>query len=684
MLATQTILIVEDDPATRMMLSAALKKQDYNVQSAENGREGVELFQQIQPDLVLMDMMMPELDGLGAIKAIRANEGDLKTPIFMLTAADAVEDIERAFQAGATDFITKPIKWPLLGARLRYTFRAQQMANELQIAQMQAQRAQKMARLGFWRWEIGNDHLEWSSDIESFIGLKPEQINNITALLSYIDADDQNRVKTAFDAAHEDQEQIDLEFRIHHRQQTRIVHLLGTQADADAPQMEGAFQDITQTREAELLAEHLALHDELTGLPNRKLFLATLRKRIEQAQSQPEETRFAVVSFDINRFTRINDALGVKTGDRVLRQMGRMIRQHISADADLARVDGDEFAVILPTADTEAMRVNSEIILAESTKPLLKDHQEVFATLSAGLAVFPDNGHCAESLLQAAAEAQKIASSQGRHLGTAESIPKSSAEELLRLEHDLRQTLANHCDQFHLVYQPQIALPDEQVIGVEALVRWIHPELGFIPPPKFIGILEELGLIGQLSEWVLSTACQQQQAWKQAGFDLEMSVNISPLEFQDPDLNDRLERITQQSGINRQRLKLEITESVAMQDPSETIELLRQWRQAGFKIAVDDFGIGYSSLEYLLRFPLDTIKIDRAFIKDLVETPGDRAIVRAVTVMAQHLQLATIAEGVETQRQRDYLDAIGIHQLQGYLYAKPLPAEELLNFLRAR
>lgn len=683
MQTTQSILVVEDDLSTRMLITSILGKQGYRLLEAADGQEGLEVFRRERPDLVLMDVMMPRLDGFAACLAMREAESVPGTPVIMLTAADATADVERAFESGATDFITKPINWPLLAARLRYALRARRTSLELQRTRLRQSHAQKIARLGFWAWHADSDRLEWSADLPELTGLRPEQVAQLAGLLAHVHPDDRARLAQAMEVMRTALSRLDLEVRLPQAEGgMRVLHLVAepNPTPGAAQLFEGAWQDVTQVRETEQMVQHLALHDSLTGLPNRKLFLRQLEAAIERARHEGQGV--AMVLLDINRLGRINDALGMKAGDLVLARVAHALQQGLPGEIHVARLDGDEFALLVPHNDLERVRAKTDAALARASQPISLDGESLFASLTAGIALFPQHAGNAEEMIQAAQDARQLARLQGMPLSVARPASSDTVTEL-KLEFALRAALEEDFRQFHLVYQPQMQLSDNRIVGVEALIRWEHPEIGLVPPPRFIPIMEELGLINALGEWILRSACRQLRAWQDAGIFLQMSINLSPRQFQDSRLSEILAAAVRDAGVQPRHIKLEITESVAMQDPQGTIEQLRGWRAQGFQIAIDDFGIGYSSLEYLLRFPLDTIKIDRAFVKDIVASPSDRAIVRAVTVMAQSMGLATVAEGVETQRQQDYLDAIGVTQIQGYLFGKPMRADELARFYLA-
>ncbi|MFO7808690.1 putative bifunctional diguanylate cyclase/phosphodiesterase [Guyparkeria sp.] len=674
------VLVVEDDIPTRMLIRGILRKNGYAFLEADNGREGVEAFTRHVPDLVLMDVMMPEMNGFEACQAIRKLESVPGTPIIMLTSADATSDITEAFDSGATDFITKPINLPLLTARLRYAWRARCDSAALQRARLQQINAQKIARLGFWDWRVDSGHIEWSESLEALTGIAAEHMDTPEKLCSRTRGEDTRRLRDAFQVAENNGTRFDIEIRLAIQGDNPLVLHLVAEPDSDpsgALVYQGAFKDLTAIRQTETLVQHVKLHDQLTSLPNRKMLLHQLYAEIDRGARG-----VGLVVLDINRFGRLNDALGIQAGDQILKIVAGRMKQVLPREVEIARLDGDQFALTFPHNDLKRIRGSTEVFLAEISRPSNVADQTVFLSMTGGIALAPQHAGNAEGLVQAAQEAQQSARRTGEPLAVAESTPDDQATRILKLEFALREAVQAGFAQFHLVYQPQMLLADNAVIGVEALIRWEHPDLGLIPPPQFIPMLEEMGLISELGDWILREACQQQRAWREQEIRVLMGVNLSPRQFQDARLPEILDSAISAAGISPEHLKLEITESTAMQDPKGTIAQLHQWREQGFKIAIDDFGIGYSSLEYLLRFPLDTVKIDRAFVKKIVHEPSDRAIVRAITVMAQSMGLETIAEGVETQRQQDYLDAIGVDQIQGYLLGRPMKHEEFARFYR--
>ena len=674
------LLVVDDDQTTRMLVHKIMSRQGYDIILAENGAEALAAFQSARPDLVLMDVMMPVMDGFEACRQIREIEQDESTPVLMLTSADDMEAIERAFTVGASDFITKPINWPLLSARLRYALRGGQLNRELRRNRLQQTAARQIARLGFWEWQLEGNRLRWSGELQNMLGIEPSQLATVDALIERVHPDDKQRVRHGFSVAPLAGGRLDLELRLQSGGQDHVVRIIGERGlqGMDQAIVFGAFQDMTETRRTEALVDYLALHDDLTGLANRRMFIRQAREILIDVAAREDES-LLIGWIDLARFHRHNDALGEAAGDVLLTMVAKRLRMLVGEENRLARVGGDEFAVLLRTHNDHGAIHRFENLLESLNYPFTVDQHETFISYTAGIASYPAHGADAEQLLVLAQDAQRTARLHGKQLMLASVAEDRQASKVLDTERALRRALENQ--EFYLDYQPQMDLRSGQICGVEALLRWRHPTLGVVPPIQFIPLLEESGLIVQVGKWVLDEACRQASEWQRKGLQLRVGINISPQQFQDEQLYAQVVKAARSASVVPSSIELEITESLAMQDPERSIELLERFRKLGFNIAIDDFGIGHSSLEYLLRFPLAAIKIDRAFVTNITTKQADRAIVRAVTAIGQTLGLKIIAEGVETLRQCDFIEALGVTEIQGYLIGKPVSPQVLENVI---
>jgi len=438
--------------------------------------------------------------------------------------------------------------------------------------------------------------------------------------------------------------------------------------------------DITAQKAAEDRLEHMATHDTLTGLPNRELLRDRLR--VSLAQARRRRTQVAVMFLDLDRFKFINDTLGYTEGDRLLREVARRLTAALRNEDTLARLGGDEFIVILPDigAPIDAATV-ADKILGQMAAPFDLAGHEIRITTSIGISLYPQDGRRSETLLQHADAAMYHAKERGKNnyqFYTA--ALNARIVRRMNLERDLHQALDN--GEFRLHYQPQADLETGTTFGVEALIRWEHPPGRLISPAEFIPVCEETGLIVPIGEWVLREACRQARAWMDAGLPpLSVAVNLSARQFLEPRLSERVRKALDDHNLPPERLDLELTESLMMQDLERSFAIMLHLRELGVKLSMDDFGTGYSSLSYLKRFPVATIKIDRSFVNGIPLDPDDTAIVRAIAAMARGLGIRVLAEGVETEDQKRFLWELGCHQYQGYLLAKPLPADELRAFI---
>jgi len=433
--------------------------------------------------------------------------------------------------------------------------------------------------------------------------------------------------------------------------------------------------DITRIKESEEHIRKLAYHDDVTGLANRVDCHQQIDLTIKAAQLCGQ--RFALLFLDLDGFKDINDSLGHKAGDKLLQIIGTRLQSVLGETAFIARQGGDEFCVLIENiTDGYLVAQMAEECLEAITKPVVISARELRPRASIGITLFPEDGQDREQLLQAADSAMYAAKHAGKHrysFYTPELTAK--AEERLSLEHDLRRSIGT--DEFKLHYQPQIALASGKMVGVEALIRWHHPERGFIQPDQFIEIAERIGLISKLGEWVLLTACKQIKTWHQMGAsNLRMAINISGTQFQDEHFAGTVRDALNITGVEPAALELEITEGV-MQTTEKSIATFKCLKELGIGIAIDDFGTGYSCLSSLKQLPIDCLKVDRTFLHGLLENPDDSVIIATIIGMGHALGLSVVAEGVETQEQVQYLYGIGCDLVQGYYFSKPVTADQI-------
>ncbi|MDO3383551.1 putative bifunctional diguanylate cyclase/phosphodiesterase [Gilvimarinus algae] len=436
-------------------------------------------------------------------------------------------------------------------------------------------------------------------------------------------------------------------------------------------------------REQQSRLNYLAFHDALTSLPNRSLFYDRINHGI--ARAQRASSKLALMLLDVDRFKNINDSLGHDSGDLLLKAIAGRLNDGVRDMDTVARLGGDEFVVLLEGVhDLEDVRFVANKLLAQLSRPMEIAGHDISITASIGISVYPTDGEDTDELLKNADIAMYKAKEAGKN--NCQFYAKgmsASAVNFLLLENDLRRGIEQ--DQLILHYQPQIDLASGALTGVEALVRWQHPERGLVSPAHFIPLAEETGLIVPLGEWVLKAACQQQKSWIDAGLNVpQMAVNLSTRQFRQRDFPGKVASVLRETGLPAQYLELEITESCAMEHASETINQLNQLNQMGLQLSIDDFGTGYSSLAYLKRFPIDKLKIDSSFIHDLPLDQNDAAIAKSIIGLAHNMQLTVVAEGVEQEHQVKWLCEQGCDQAQGFYYAKPMAAAQFVSHFTAR
>jgi diguanylate cyclase (GGDEF)-like protein/PAS domain S-box-containing protein len=436
-----------------------------------------------------------------------------------------------------------------------------------------------------------------------------------------------------------------------------------------------------ERKQAEERIEYLATHDGLTGLPNRVMFSQLLSLAIQSARRY--DRRFAVLFMDLDRFKFVNDTLGHEAGDKLLQEMSRRFKDVLRASDVVARLGGDEFVVLLQEAnEPEQVATAARKLISAALRPVVVLDQECRVTASIGICLYPADGEDEQALMKNADIALYHAKEEGKNNFQFYSKDiKEHSIERLALETGLRRALER--DEFSLHYQARLDLQTRSITGVEALLRWQHPELGMVPPAKFLPVAEETGVIVPIGRWVLKTACAQNVAWQREGLPpVCLAVNLSARQFGEPDLLDDVAAALRQSGMKAELLELELTESMVMQSAERAARVLGALKGLGVRIAIDDFGVGYSSLANIRRFPIDTLKVDRSFIRDLAGSAENRAITEAIIAMGKTLSLTVVAEGVETSEQQSYLRSHACDALQGYYFSRPVPHEQFASFLR--
>ena len=623
------ILVVDDDRGGRRLTRATLERAGFEVVEAQDGLQALDVMQAELPDLVLMDVSMPVMDGFTACAELRKLPDGDRVPVVMMTGLDDVESIERAFAVGANDFLTKPINWPILAHRVRYMLRASSAINSLNQNQRRLSNAQRIGEMGDWEWDVGQDRVFPSAQARRIFGHPTAwDALQIDGFLTTVHPDDADRVREACEQAIEHGDSFAIEHRViqiggtlrHVHQQVEVT---AHDESGRALKLAGAVQDITQRKDAEEQIRRLAYYDALTGLPNRLQFSEQLLKSLATAERLGQQV--AIMFIDLDHFKRVNDTLGHGAGDELLRVVSDRLASSIrSADAlsrtgldpapgssTIARLGGDEFIVMLSDvagvadASTVARR-----LVAALHEPVTILGNELFISGSVGVAMYPNDGTDIDTLLMNADTAMYRAKEAGRgSFQFYDASMNASALERLVMESMLRRALER--SEFVLHYQPRVEFASGRIVGAEALIRWQHPERGLVAPGEFIALAESANLVIPIGEWAIDAACRQLAAWRAAGTGPDVvAVNLSANHLRERSLPELVMRALTEHGLPASCLEIEVTESVLMGDPELCIENARRLSALGVALSIDDFGTGYSSLSYLKRLPITSLKID--------------------------------------------------------------------------
>jgi diguanylate cyclase (GGDEF)-like protein len=694
------ILAVDDDPVMRLMATEQLERAGFDVAQANGGEQGIESFERLHPDLVLLDVEMPGMDGFQVCRTIRGRPRGKHVPILILTGLENIDAIDRAYRVGATDFSSKPVHWVVLAHRIRYMLRASESFLAVRSQQARLDEVQRLARLGSWEVDLESGSAVASDALRSILGLRrgPGPFDTAELLERIHPADRDAIVKLGLDAI-EQRGGFSLDHRIVTRDGSeRIAHTqarVRSDPERGDAALEGFTQDVTERRRAEEQILYLAHHDSLTGLGNRAAFKRRLCDSLQF--SRRTQRMLAILHLDLDHFKRINETFGHEAGDALLRCVADRLVDSVrssdcvarSADAEpgtlVSRLGGDEFTILLDgiSDPQQAGRVAMRI-LDSLSRPLLVEAHELFVTGSIGIGVSPQDGHDPEALLRNADSAM----SHAKELGRANFqfyCPELNAHALERLQMEARLRRAIEGDELLVYYQPKLDLRTGRITGCEALARWADPELGLVPPSDFIPLAEATGLISRIGKSVLQQAGRQARIWaERIQRDFKLAVNLSPAQLKDDTLVETISSALRGTGFAPNLLELEITESALIHNEARASVALEELRGQGIEISLDDFGTGYSSLSYLKRFHVQTLKIDRSFIRGVGVDSQDTAITAAILSMARDLGLRVVAEGVETEEQLRFLAERGCEEIQGELVSLPLPAADFEAFLEER
>jgi len=694
------ILVVDDDPGIRMVARALFEQEGLRVDEAEDGLIALRKIDEVAPDLVCLDVRMPGLDGFSVCERIRENPATRHTPVLMMTGLEDVESITRGYECGATDFITKPANWPIVGHRVRYVLRAYERSQELWRSEQRLAYAQRIARLGNWELDLRTKQIQCWGELVGLFGLDPDRpVDAVATLLNKIHPEDREPLLECLKRCSEEGRPASIECRVVDRAgESRHFHSEVhpvVEEGGRVTMLKGASQDVTRRKRVEDEIRHLAFHDGLTGLPNRRLFRELATHAIHQAWRG--DYKLGVLYLDLDDFKRINDTLGHSVGDELLERVSERLNgstrgsdcvaRPIEGDnaPAIARLGGDEFVLLLSQVrDPQEVAIVAQRILDELIQPFSLGDHDVVVGASIGISVCPDDSNDVETLLRNADMAMYRAKESGknRYKFYTDSM-NAHAFRRLQLENHLRKAIDQN--QLTINYQPKVDLETGRVTGAEALLRWTDPELGFVGPDEFIPVAEETGLIIPLGSWLTQMVCAQAKEWSDRDLGLEsIAINVSGIQFRDPNLADMILSALEDNSLDPSHLDVEITESTLMKDETRVVGILKEIRKMGVKVSIDDFGTGYSSLRYLREFPVDQVKIDRSFLTEVGENAAAGDLVSAIISMCKALRLKVVAEGVETEEQRLFLKQNECDEYQGYLFSRPLPALEFEALLHEK
>ena len=672
------ILIADDSKFMRVTLRQFLENDGYEVVEAEDGVQVLSIFSKLKPDIILMDFVMPGIDGVTACAQLQELPGGKNTPVIMITSLEDENSVNLAFEAGATDYISKPINWAVLRKRLGRLLRARQTEMTLDQRDAFARSIINHAIEGIITIDINGiiDYINPAAEqIFGYISydILGKNINMLIPELYYKDWDNLYTNDKFIDA------NIEL---IGHRNDDSTLPIEITISKFYVEEkcfFTIILRDITERKRYEETIRYQAFYDSLTTLPNRLLLKERMILEISHAKHTNES--LAIMYLDLDRFKLINDTLGHDIGDKLLKEVALRLKKCVQSSDTVARIGGDEFVILLPgITHKESIGKVANKILEAIREPLIIDTHQLYLSISIGVTIYPDDSEDDETLLTNADVAMYRAKEEGKNnFQLYTPALNAKALERLELENSLRRAL--EYKEFVVYYQPKVNTSTEKIIGMEALIRWQHPNWGLVPPQKFIPLAEETGLIVPIGEWVLRTACAHNKALQNAGLPpLTVAVNLSALQFQLQDLTTMVSNALEETGLDPQYLELEITESIAMQNVEHTINMLNELKAMGIKFAIDDFGTGYSSLSQLNSFSVNKLKIDRSFVSKIDGRKDNSIIASTVLALGKSLELGIVAEGVENQEQANFFKENKCDEMQGYFFGRPMSTENFEKF----
>ena len=695
------VLIIDDEPNLLYSTKSILEANNYHCIIADGGEAGLNVLNNMPIDIVLLDLSMPEIDGYEVLEQIHQRKIDVD--VIIVSGEASFDNATRVFRNGALDFLSKPYKPQQLISILKNIAHKRELKKQLKIIQLQLEESELR-----YRFIVSNspdiiymiDHRGFfvfiNDRVTELLGYKPTELvgEHFSTLVHDEDLNNANFIFNERRTGDRASQNVELKLKCSNPEKeaktfesSSIVIELCSMGIYENRQdgtpylgTYGVARDISERKKAQEIIHFQAYHDLLTKLPNRELFLDRLNLSI--AQSVRNKNKLAVLFLDIDGFKFINDTLGHVIGDQLLQNAARRLQNSLRDSDTVSRIGGDEFNILVPELQShdEAGRV-AQKILKNFTKPIVLDNHEITISLSIGISVFPDDADNTDQLIKNSDMAMYHIKERGKNGFQYYSDGMQSIySHRLNIEQDIRKALEQQ--QFEAYYQPQYDINSHKIVGLEALIRWNHPEKGLIYPDGFIPIAEEIGLINEIGSFMLDTGCKQLRSWIDSGIDnCKLSINVSTHQLTETNFDSILCSLVEQYDIPRNRLMIEITETTLMLDLENVLPRLKNLASNGIGISIDDFGVGYSSLSYLQSLPIEVLKIDRSFLNGLTNCNDSNCIIKAIIAMAKELELGVIIEGVETDQQLEYIKEIGCSVVQGFLLGYPLPEKEITSLL---
>jgi len=698
---TENILIVDDELNHLNSLKELIKREDYDVNLANNASEAIAIIDKEHIDVLLLDMNMPGMGGVEVMKHISRN--NINTTVIVVSGESTFEAAENALKYGAYDYIRKPYSIDGLLNSLKNALKKRQLEHENQAMNQRLLKSEYLHRYIVNKspdivYMLDREgHFTFVNErMEKTLGYSKDDVLG-KHYSSIVHEDDLALAEYTFNERRTGKRaSVNVELRLKCKNKnvtvksfdTRLLPITinsfgvykSTEDDEKFVGTYGIARDLSEKKESEKIIHFQAYHDTLTRLPNRTLLNDRLVLAISHAKRNNEN--LSVMFLDLDRFKNINDTLGHMMGDKLLQSVADRLKKCLRECDTLARIGGDEFTILLPEIHSKKdSEVIAQKIIDTLKHPFTLDNQQIYISTSIGIAHYPNDGETKESLLKHADIAMYAIKNKGKD--GYQFYTHNMQEELsanLTLENDLRHAIEKN--QFRIHYQPQVDALSNEIVAVEALLRWDHPERGTILPSEFISFCEEIGLIQAVGDWTLESVCQDLKVWMEMDIQLpRVAVNMSAKQLEHPDIVGKIKSMLKRHGVRGDMFELEITENVLMQDIENVISVLNQLSSLGVKIAIDDFGTGYSSLNYLQKLPIDTLKIDRSFVSAMEYDQGAMSIIKAVIAMAKGLKLHIISEGVEELRQMEQLKALGCYNMQGFLFSPPVGMDSVTKLL---